>query len=180
MKVKDYKVKSLKFAEYNPRHITDKQFEQLKKSISKFDTVEPIIVNVHPDRKNVIVGGHMRARAALDLGIETFPCVEVNLNLEDEKELNVRLNKNTGEWDFDILANEFDLEDLEELGFKEYELGMKEADFSDKNKEIDIDSFEDEMILKLKFSMNQYEKVREKLRAINESAEIALITLLGI
>lgn len=61
-------------------------------------------------------------RAASAMGWKEFPCVEVNLNEEKERELNIRLNRNLGEWDFDSLANNFDVGDLVEWGFNEEEL----------------------------------------------------------
>ncbi len=51
-------------------------------------------------------------------------CVVLDLSKEDERELNIRLNKSGGEWDFDILANQFDIEELKDWGFKEIELGL--------------------------------------------------------
>lgn len=122
MKIVEREIKELIFAEYNPRQITKKQFEDLKKSLERFGFVDPVIVNVNPDRKNIIVGGHQRIRAWKSLGNTRVPTVEVNLNEKKERELNVRLNKNTGSFDFDILANEFDFDDLIEWGFEEKEI----------------------------------------------------------
>jgi hypothetical protein len=51
------------------------------------------------------------------------PCVILDLSKEDEKELNIRLNKNGGEWDFDMLSD-FDVPELKDWGFKEIELGL--------------------------------------------------------
>ena len=122
MEIINKTIDSLIFAEYNPRQLTDEQYQQLKDSITRFGLVDPIIVNQHQDRKNIIVGGHQRTRVAKKLGIEEVPCVFVNLSYEKERELNVRLNKNTGGWDYDILADMFDLDELIDWGFKEEEL----------------------------------------------------------
>jgi ParB-like chromosome segregation protein Spo0J len=84
--------------------------------------VEPIVINTHKGRENTIIGGHQRIKAAEALGWDTFPCVEVDLPLERERELNVRLNKTTGEFDFDKLANFFDADELTEWGFSDEEL----------------------------------------------------------
>lgn len=119
MKTVDVKISELKAADYNPRRLTEKQFEDIKASLDRFGVVEPVVVNQHPDRMNVIVGGHMRCRVLEKLGHKTVPVVYVNLPIEQEKELNVRLNKNTGEWDFDALANLFEQEDLIDWGFEE-------------------------------------------------------------
>ena len=100
--------------------MTNKQYEDLKNSLEKFGLVDPIIIN----SDNTIVGGHQRVRIMVELGATQVPVVRVNLSKEDEKELNVRLNKNTGEFDFDIMADNFDIEDLLEWGFKHIDLGL--------------------------------------------------------
>ena len=71
---------------------------------------------------DIIVGGHMRARVAKELGIETVPTVEVNLTRDRERELNIRLNRNVGQWDFDLLANNFEIDELTDWGFEPKEL----------------------------------------------------------
>ena len=108
--------------DYNPRYIKSEDFEQLKKSLMKFDSVEPAVINMIEERKNIIIGGNQRVRACEDMGWKTYPCVEVVLTADAEKELNIRLNKNTGNWDFSMLANEFSVEDLVSWGFTEGEL----------------------------------------------------------
>ena len=124
MRITLIEINNLNPAEYNPRQINNKQYEDLKASMEKFGCVDPIIININPDRQNVVVGGHQRLRILRELGAEKVPTVSVNLSEEDERELNVRLNKSGGEWDMDILANEFDVVDLKEWGFKDIELGF--------------------------------------------------------
>jgi|TARA_Y100000296_G_scaffold85347_1_gene121032 ParB-like chromosome segregation protein Spo0J len=120
---------SLIFAEYNPRQLTKDQYQNLKDSISRFGLVDPIIVNSNKDRKNIIVGGHQRVKVAKDMDIEYVPVLEVDLTYEKERELNIRLNKNTGEWDMDILANNFEIEELIGFGFDEEELKLFNEDY---------------------------------------------------
>jgi DNA modification methylase len=104
-------------AAYNPRKISPEAFAQLKESISRFQLVDPLILNSAPKRKNVLIGGHMRLRAAKELGHKTIPVVYLNIpDIEREKELNLRLHKNTGEFDFDLLQK-IDLDLLESVGF---------------------------------------------------------------
>ena len=122
MEIHQKTIDSLIFAEYNPRQLTDEQYKQLKDSITRFGLVDPVIVNQHKDRLNIIVGGHQRVKVAKKMGIEDVPCVFVNLNYDKERELNVRLNKNTGGCDYDILADMFDMDELIDWGFKEEEL----------------------------------------------------------
>jgi len=122
MEIIQRNVGDLIFAEYNPRQLTKDQQKHLKDSITRFGLVDPIVVNNHKDRKNIIVGGHQRVRVATDMGINKVPTVEVKLTYDKERELNVRLNKNTGGWDFDVLANLFEIDELTEWGFNEDEL----------------------------------------------------------
>ena len=119
MKIEKVKIAELNPAEYNPRRMTNKQYEDLRNSLEKFGLVDPIIINAD----NTVVGGHQRLRIMRELGAELVPVVRVNLSKEDERELNIRLNKNTAEWDMDMLCN-FDIDDLLEWGFKHIELGF--------------------------------------------------------
>jgi hypothetical protein len=102
-------------APYNPRQSTAKQEKHLKESLEKFGLVEPIIFN---KQTGYIVGGHFRVRELKKLGIKEIECVIVDLNEDDEKELNIRLNANTGSWDWDTLANDWDVVDLEAWGLE--------------------------------------------------------------
>jgi DNA modification methylase len=122
MKIVDRQIKDLIPAEYNPRHLTNEQATHLEASLRRFGAVDPAIINTHPDRKNIIIGGHQRLKTAQRLGWETFPCVELELDKEKERELNIRLNKNTGGWDYDALANYFEVEELTDWGFSDEEL----------------------------------------------------------
>ncbi len=109
-------------ADYNPRKWDEKALNDLKTSIKKFGLVDPIIINSAENRKNVVIGGHMRIEAAKALGIATIPAVEVNIpDIEKEKELNLRLNKNQGEFDFKLLAN-FAEDFLTDIGFNSEEI----------------------------------------------------------
>ena len=132
MKIVNIKINDLIAAEYNPRQLTKDQYKHLRDSIKRFGLVDPIIVNKNKDRKNIVVGGHQRIRVAKDLKINDIPCVEVDLDYDKERELNVRLNKNMGEFDYDILADMFDVEELTDWGFNETELfGLEEPEYDD-------------------------------------------------
>ena len=139
MKVVKRKISELIPAEYNPRKLSPKQENDLKNSLLEFGLVDPIIVNVNADRKNVIIGGHQRLKVWQKLGNKEIDCVEVDLSLEKERELNVRLNKNTGEFDFDILLSEFEFDDLVDWGFEIDELDIFEDKKEAKEDDFDVD-----------------------------------------
>lgn len=112
----------LKPASYNPRKWTEKAIKDITESVKKFGLVDPIIVNSAPERMNIVVGGHFRLKVAGDLGYITVPVVYVNIpNEQTERELNLRLNKNLGAWDFDSLAS-FGEDLLKIVGFETDEL----------------------------------------------------------
>ncbi len=113
---------SLKTSLYNPRRWSKEQLEGLKESITRFTVVDPLIANGAEGRKNVLIGGHMRLAAIKELGHTTVPVVFVNIpSLEKEKELNLRLHKNQGEFDFELLKA-FDESFLTSVGFSTEEL----------------------------------------------------------
>lgn len=116
MKIEKRLIKDLKPAEYNPRKTTEFQEKKLSESLQKFGYVEPIIINENPERYNIIIGGHFRIRELEKLGKKEIECVVVNLSFEDEKELNIRLNSNTGEWDKELLNINFDIGELADFG----------------------------------------------------------------
>jgi hypothetical protein len=100
MEVRDLPIKDLKFSDYNPREITEHDFASLKRSIQEFGFVEPVVVNKDLE----IIGGHMRVKAASELGMEVVPCMVVDLPPEKAKLLNLALNRISGRWDTDKLG----------------------------------------------------------------------------
>ena len=122
IKIVEVPINELRASEYNPRKHSKEQADQLKESIKRFTLVEPVICNSAPERNNVIIGGHFRVEVAKELGMETVPVVYVHIkDLDKEKELNLRLNKNTGEFDLELLAG-FDEAFLTDIGFDSEEL----------------------------------------------------------
>ncbi len=144
IKIVSVTISELNAAPYNPRKISADAFEQIKESIKRFGLLGPIIVNSAQNRKNVVVGGHQRMKAAKELGFEKIPVLYVKIPSEaKEKELNLRLNRNTGEWDFDLLR-EFDVELLLDVGFDDIDL----QEIWDDSLEVEDDNFDVEEELK--------------------------------
>lgn len=115
------KVEDLHEYAKNPRTLSKEQGEHLHESITKFGQCEPIVINTD----NIVIGGHQRLRTLRKLRykeVDVYVPDEV-LSDKDVEELNIRLNR-TGSWDFDILANCFDEDDLLEWGFLDKELGL--------------------------------------------------------
>lgn len=128
MELRNIPIANLIFAEYNPRAIEEKNFEKLKESIRQFGIADPVIVNMHTGRENIIIGGHMRTLAAKQLGITEVPCFILNLNEKKEKALNVALNNKEMQGAFDkgrlselIVSLQAD-EEVKLLGFDEEQI----------------------------------------------------------
>ena len=113
LKIEFIDINKLIPAKYNPRKLSTEQYEHIKKSLQEFGFVDPIIVN---KRNNVIIGGHQRVKVWSDMGNNTIPTVFLDLDEKKEKELNIRLNANSGEWDIDILSSNFEQDQIIEWG----------------------------------------------------------------
>lgn len=122
LQITKVKISKLNPAPYNPRKWSDDAIHQLTESIQQFGLVDPILVNSSDARKDVVIGGHFRLKVAKDLGIKEVPVVYIDVpDVEREKELNIRLNKNLGDWDYEMLS-EFDETLLTTIGFDSQEL----------------------------------------------------------
>lgn len=103
----------------NPRTIKKADFERLKKSLKDnpdYFEARPLIIS-NRTGKNIIIAGNQRAKAAVEIGLKEVPAVIIKgLTYEREREIMIRDNVSNGDWDFDILANEFDIDDLEKWG----------------------------------------------------------------
>jgi len=134
LQIQTVKISDLNPAPYNPRKWSEEAIAQLTDSVRQFGMVDPLLVNGAEGRRNIVIGGHFRLKVAKDLGITELPVVYVAIpELEREKELNLRLNKNLGEWDIDLLK-EFDEAILSDIGFSSEDLdGVFEVDDTPEN-----------------------------------------------
>ena len=86
MKIEQVKIKDIIHAEYNPRRLTDEQEKHLTDSLSRFGFVDPVIINKHPERENILVGGHQRCKVWEKMGNDEVPAVFVELDRDRERE----------------------------------------------------------------------------------------------
>lgn len=122
------KIDDLKEAEYNPRKMSKVQEKGISDSLRRFGFVTPVVVNKHPERENVIIGGHQRIKIWKKLGNTDVPVTYVNLSVAEERELNIRLNQNSAEFDEEKLIANFLKTDLEEWGFEKEDLNFFEGE----------------------------------------------------
>jgi ParB-like chromosome segregation protein Spo0J len=116
MNIQKVKISAIKSNPNNPRLIKDDKFHKLVKSIKEFPQMlelRPIVVN----DEMVILGGNMRHKACIEAGLKEVTIVKAkDLTEEQQKEFIIKDNVGFGEWDWDVLANEWDAESLEEWG----------------------------------------------------------------
>lgn len=151
MNLQKRKISDLRPADYNPRKALtpgDPEYQKIRRSIQQFGYVDPIIVNAD----GTIIGGHQRYAVLTDLGYEEIECVVLDLNKQDEKALNVAMNKISGEWDeiklkellidldiseYDLRLTGFETDELEKLvALPDFEPETTEDDFDPESEEI--------------------------------------------
>lgn len=145
LNMKEVELSWLKPADYNPRadlQPGDPEYEKIKRSIESFTYVDPIIAN----SDGTIIGGHQRLKVLLDLGYTSADVVIVDKDKNEEAALNIALNKISGDWDPDKLAEvigDIDVSDLDATltGFDEDEIKelVGKINIPDKIEEDDFD-----------------------------------------
>ena len=169
------KLKDIKPNPNNPRVLRDDKFQKLKQSITEFPkmlSLRPMVI----DENNVVLGGNMRLRALQELGFTDVEDAWVkrssDLTEDEKKRFIIADNVAFGEWDWDTLANDWDVVDLEAWGLEIPQFDIAEEqdseDLSDKIKSM----FKIEVICK---DEQEQEKTYNKL--IEQNYECRLLTL---
>jgi ParB-like chromosome segregation protein Spo0J len=170
------KLKDIKPNPNNPRVLRDDKFQKLKQSITEFPkmlSLRPMVI----DENNVVLGGNMRLRALQELGFndidEAWVKRSSDLTEEEKKRFIIADNVAFGEWDWDTLANDWDVVDLEAWGLDIPQFDtVEEQEESKEEEELNV--------IELKFYDKDYKIVKEKLNSISMSPEIAVLKLLGV
>lgn len=174
--IKEINIKEIKPNPNNPRVLKDDKFKKLVQSLKDFPemaNVRPIVVNT----EMIVLGGNMRLRAMQEAGWKKAPVQIVDWSIEKQNEFIIKDNVGFGEWDWDVLANEWNESELTEWGLDIP--NFNNIDYSDKNEEINIDSLDGKMIIKLNYSEEEYWKVKQQLYEIASTPEQAVWKLLS-
>lgn len=136
MRIVTVPVDSIKVNPNNPRVIKDDKFKRLVQSVKDFPemlSIRPIVVN----SDMVVLGGNMRLRACIEADMKTIPIIIAdNLTEEQQREFLIKDNVSGGEWDWDVLANEWDSEQLDDWGVDVPVIGTDSAN----NQDADLDN----------------------------------------
>ena len=171
------KISQVKSNPNNPRLIKNDKFKKLVKSVQDFPEMlelRPIVV----DENMIVLGGNMRLKACIEAGLKEVWIEVADLTEQQKKEFTIKDNVGFGEWEWDMLANEWEQTELEDWGLDGFPF-EDNKNYSDKNKEIDIDALDSDIILKLKYTEDKYNLVREQLSKIASTPEQAVWKLLG-
>jgi site-specific DNA-methyltransferase (adenine-specific) len=131
------KINQVKLNPNNPRIIKDDKFKKLIKSIQEFPemlNIRPIVVN----NDMIILGGNMRYKACKEAGLKEIPIIIADLNEEQQREFLIKDNTSGGEWDWEVLKKDWNVEQLDDWG-------------------LDIPSFESDEIIEVEPEEDNYE-----------------------
>ena len=165
---------------------TAEQWEEFKSKIDTNDVFcEANRIAYDSSDENLVIAGNKRTKAFIELERTKIPSEWVidvkDWTKEQRREYIVASNKNWGTWSEIIIETEFaDLAFDYDITFDEPEEVIEETDYSEKNKEIDVDDLGDEMKIALNFDSSLYWEVKKRLSEIAQTPEAAILKLLGI
>lgn len=172
-------IKAIKPNTDNPRVIKDEKFNKLVKSIKEFPEMlelRPIVV----DGDMVVLGGNMRLKACIAAGLTQVPVLVADTLTEEQKaEFIIKDNVGFGEWDWDILANQWDNEALADWGLDVW-VPENDINLDDFFKEEAKEDKEQPDVIVLKYSQEEHDIVKAKLLDIASTPEQAVWQLLGL
>lgn len=163
MKTEKIKISKIKRNPNNPRLIKDDKFHKLVKSIKEFPQmldIRPIVVN----KDMIVLGGNMRLKACQEAGLKEVPVIKTKFTAKKQREFIVKDNSNFGEWDWDMVANEWDSKELEDWGLNlpVFQDSLSNTDeYKGSNPELELDNFMNAEIkrLYLVYDSETFEKV---------------------
>ena len=172
------KISEIKLNPNNPRLIKDDKFKKLVKSIQDFPEmldIRPIVVN----SDMIILGGNMRFKACKEAGLKEIPVIIAdNLTEEQQREFLIKDNTSGGEWDWDILANEWNAEKLEGWGL---ELPGFDVDLDDLGEDFSLPDGDKAPFQQMTFTLadEQAEQIKNAIDDVKKTEEYKYAETMG-
>jgi hypothetical protein len=171
------KISEVKLNPNNPRLIKDDKFKKLVQSIKDFPemlNIRPIVVN----QDMIILGGNMRYKACKEAGLKEIPIIKTDLTEEQQREFLIKDNTSGGEWDWEVLANEWDSEQLEDWGL---DLVGFDADAEDFGEDFSLPDGDKAPFQQMTFTLadEQAEKIKNAIADIKATEEYKYCETLG-
>lgn len=182
MEILKVSIKEIHPNEDNPRMISDSKFRKLVKSIKEFPDmlkIRPIVV----DADNIVLGGNMRLKACKEAGLKEVHIIKADSLTDDQKkEFIVKDNVGFGEWDWEIIENDWDLKVLEKWGLDlpDY-LSEMNIDEDDLDEAFSLADGDKEPFQQMTFTLadEQVEEIKEKLAEAKQSENFKMIDTFG-
>ena len=172
-------IQEVKNNEDNPRFIKDNKFKKLVKSIKEFPEMlklRPIVVN----KEMVVLGGNMRLKACKEAGLkEVWVLKADDLTEQQQREFIVKDNVGFGEWDWDILGNEWDSQLLNDWGMEVWQM-TDEVDIDDLFEDVEQKNKKEVNKIVLEYSEKEYNLIIEKLKEEEQRAEDIFKIAIGL
>ena len=178
MQIQTIKISEIKLNPNNPRLIKDDKFNKLVRSIQDFPEmlkIRPIVVN----SDMVILGGNMRFKACKEAGLKEVPIIIADsLNEEQQREFLIKDNTSGGEWDFEMLANEWDVDQLEDWGL---DVGGFDVDADDMTDDFSLPDGDKAPFQQMTFTLadEQAEQIKNAIEDIKATEEYKYAETMG-
>jgi hypothetical protein len=171
------KLSEVKLNPNNPRLIKDDKFKKLVQSIKDFPemlNIRPIVVN----QDMIILGGNMRYKACKEAGLKEIPIIKTDLTEEQQREFLIKDNTSGGEWDWEVLANEWNTEQLEAWGL---DLVGFDANAEDFGEEFSLPDGDKAPFQQMTFTLadEQAEQIKNAIADIKETQEYKYAETMG-
>lgn len=178
MKTQKVKISQIKLNPNNPRIIRDDNFAKLVKSVKDFPemlNIRPIVVN----KDMIILGGNMRYKACKEAGLKEIPIIITDLSEDKQREFLIKDNTSGGEWDWEVLTNEWDAEELSEWGLDLNTFQSSDINLDDFFEENNIsEDKQEKFTITLEYSQEDYAEVIELFGKKTGSKEQIVFELL--
>jgi len=177
MKTEKVKIEKVRLSANNPRVIKNDKFKKLVKSIKDFPDMlklRPIVV----DETMTVLGGNMRLRACLEAGLKEVYIIKASdFTDEQKKEFVIKDNSSFGEWDWDLLANEWNIDELDAWGLdlpKVYFEEDNEPEFDEDELAMNLDSYINGAIKQvvLYYPQEDYEKLIDNFEQLRNKLDV--------
>jgi hypothetical protein len=171
------KLSEVKLNPNNPRLIKDDKFKKLVQSIKDFPemlNIRPIVVN----QDMIILGGNMRYKACKEAGLKEIPIIKTDLTEDQQREFLIKDNTSGGEWDWNVLANEWDSEQLEAWGL---DLVGFDANAEDFGEDFSLADGDKAPFQQMTFTLadEQAEQIKNAIADIKETEEYKYAETMG-
>ena len=179
MKITQVDIKEVKTNPNNPRVLKDDKFKKLVASIKGFPKmleIRPIVVN----NDMIVLGGNMRLKACKEAGLKKVHIIKAeDLTDEQQREFIIKDNVGFGEWDWELLANEWDSQELNDWGLDVWQI-PEDVDLDEFFEEDTSEQSDPTNKIVLEYSEEEYEKIVAKFDSMDGSKENIVWKLLGL